>query len=311
MYKYIIFSVSILLFVACETDSDIVLNNSQSYVLTSFIYPDSDVVANVYKSVTYNDAADYACIGNANVKFSVNGELHSIATLSDGATSVTFANSGLKGGDKVSVELMDKDLTTLCNATTTILEPIKIDSISTYKQMVGIEAMTKFVIAFTDPTETTDYYQLKIRYHEKLPDGTDIIRTPECDFYDYLFYIARSTYNVTNSLMPSGVFTDELINGRKVNISVRISQNELAPQYENSELILEFLLFRHTSEYYNFLLTSYMISEYLILPVFGIATIYNNVENGVGLVSGMSYSSYKINVDRNKLGYKPILKNYE
>ncbi len=298
--QYTTIILSIVAIVACETDSDIILNSQPSYVLNSFIYTDSDIVVNAYQSVSYQDTNDFAYLGDANIALSVNGEIKSTKPLSSGHYSVKLPQCGITQGDTVTIEVLDTDYQMLCKGTTIILPSTPIDTITLFQQIVDTENALNVKVSLTDPSATTDYYQIMVRLHETTADGKSIIRTPECDFYDYLFYIARSTVSITSWGKSDGLFTDELINGRTARISLRIPEDELEPQYKDSNLKLEILLYRHTYDYYNYLLSAYMVREYLLLPVFGISSVYTNIDNGVGIVSGMSVSKYEIELNTNE-----------
>ncbi len=293
---YILTFVATLTLSSCETDSDIELNEVNNYVLTALVYPDSVVNVYAYKSVSYDSKVDYVPIANAYVAMSINDVVVDTLSLLSNNYRITFAQHNIASGDKVRISVVDNSQKQLCSATTTMLAPLPISDVSYSVQTSDTDTLQNITISFSEPAETIDYYQIKARLHEQLSDGTEIIRPLECDFYDYLFYIAKSTLNITNTSMPDGIFTDELTNGRNTRISFNIAQRNLVPTQNNSELTLEILLYRHTYDYYNFLLTSYMVREYLILPVFGVSSVYSNVENGVGIVSGMAVSTYKLNL---------------
>ena len=191
---HILTLIGVLTFCSCETDSDLKLHNSSSYVLTALVYPDSAINVCAYKSVSYNNTDDYALLNNVYVALSINNANADTLPLPPDSYYVTFAQRTIEPDDEVKVELIDANQRQLCSATTTILSPVPIDHVRHSVQTLSGDTTQNITINIDEPSATTDYYQIKVRLHELFADGTEIIRPLDCDFYDYLFYFDYAAY---------------------------------------------------------------------------------------------------------------------
>ena len=291
---FVLFMVVIAI-VSCETDADITLHTSDTFVMSSFIYQDSDVVVNVYKSVSYSDSDLYKPVDWAVVRLYVNDVETCEGKLANGDVSLNLGHIDLATDDVIKI--VSSNGSQKVSAETVMLAPVVIESVDT-SVVCGADTAVEFSLTMTDPSHTDDYYQIVCRRHEKKMDGTEIITTLDCDYSDYIFYIANSTILGLQSIASAGLFTDETIVGRRRTITFSVKKSDIYTGIDDgSSVSVEVMLYHHREEYYYYMRTSLVAQNYILLPVFGMSSVYTNVDGGVGLVSGMSLDRVEIDFE--------------
>lgn len=280
--------------VACETDSDIVLSYRQRCVLTAFVYPDSDVVVNLYGSVSYSDTAKFSVVDDASVSLFVNDTVEYAGHISGGRTSVRFVGARVRPGDKVDVVAVTPS--DRLEAHSEMLYPVSIDFASADVSSQA-DSVLNLSVVMLDPAETADYYQI-VCYRRLLSlDGSERMSRLKCTFNDYLFYVGGPAMSNSEVLSNEGVFTDMLLNGRRRTLKFEASLADVyADADEASRIFVDIYLYRHTVDYYDYLRTSLVAQSYVLLPVFGLSSVFSNVDGGVGIVSCMSFSKSSVEI---------------
>lgn len=305
--KAVILITYICLVYSCEIDSDIELHQHKTAVVSALAYKDSSLVVNVYGTTAYTDSIDYTTFNGIGIEAYVNGKKRSRSYINSGLTTANLGNLGLQDGDTLKLEIWDSEENGKAYSGESImLSPAEIIALDTTTLNKGDEKILRMRMQLEDPSQSNDYYQVEVRVRK---NGKII--PIKCNYSDYLFYIANSTFMPYDQPGQGlGMFTDEQFNGKRRRISFSVKWEDIykatgyfpidtsqAINIEDMDAKLEIVLYRHTAEYYNYMRTAYIAQGYLILPVFGIPSIYSNVTNGEGIISCMSKSAYNINLN--------------
>jgi hypothetical protein len=204
---------------------------------------------------------------------------------------------------------------------TSIPTPITIESIDTINKIdvsnVYSNSQLQFKTKFKDPSGEKNYYRLVYKkltgtasnkynqyadtsnminvYIENIGSyiySEDPILNPsDEDANDYLFGSPGNAYNI---------FTDNLIDGKEYEISF-IDQNYGSPSFAPDTTIGEFKIFNIelqsiTREAYLYMMSvnahNFYNSDFFSEPV----QVFTNIENGIGIFAGFSYSSKSISI---------------
>ena len=304
MKKLIAYILVIIAIMGCETDAIINLDTKSETVVTAFIYKDSTVWINAYGTVSYTDTMKYNPLNGLNVTMTVNPPSDGYYTsIGDGKITTRLDNVEMNYGDSVVIEIYNKDNDETATGGTRILEPVKIKNINYTEYILNQkDTVIDLSLSLDDPAATDDYYQIVARAKETAENGEQRITPLECEYNDYIFYAANSSLTTTSQSSSSsiGLFNDKLFNGKSRHASFRIKKDNIKNAIKNntSKLIVEVLLYHHTYDYYNYCYTSRLAQSYIILPVFGITSIHSNIDNGVGIVTGMSFDKMEVEIAR-------------
>lgn len=287
MYRLkVILPIIMMLFASsCETDSEIKISNHRDVVMTAFLYQDSIAQINVYGTTTYLDSLPYAPLGDVSVSVATTSRELIIRDIVDGNIATQFASLGIVQGDSVII-CADGEFGHV-EARTFMLAPVEIVRIETGKAAYANESVVSVNVYFDDPPETSDYYQIVM---QKKTNGK--VRNIGCIYTDYVFFSAYQAILGSQREPTSGIFTDRSFDGYTKGVSLCIREADLADADE-----VDVLLYHHTEDYYNFMLSSSAVQNYLLLPVFGTGTIKSNVKGGHGLVSCMAVTRKAINFE--------------
>lgn len=294
MRKILIYILLVVL-TACETQSGIEIDGGgSSYILSSFIYPDSDVVVHLYKSVPYNDTVRMSYITeNQTIKISVNKSKTYERVLNGGESSVSFGRIELSPYDNIEISTQTPDNEQI-KAETSILPPPRIDQVDTLMQSRRSRTKTlQLKITFSDGADPNGYYQIVVKRRDVLPDGQNIISEVSCNYADAVFNSDKTNLWGASSI---GLFS-----GKTFDKPIRIfvyGNNVFSPRSEGCEAYLDVYLFSHTYNYYLFAKAiNNSTNNEMSIPNFVAPAIQSNVDGGYGIVSGMSYSRYSMPLD--------------
>lgn len=288
MKKYFAY-ILLLLIHACETPSDIKIEDfDNEKVLTSFIYPDSDIIVNIYNSIAYTDTIFYTNIGNSTIELSINDSITHTKTISSNDNYVSFGKMDFSDYDKIKISVLTNQNDYL-EASTTILPRPEILSIDTlHTNIKGNRVLIS--LTFKDNKSSHDYYQIVARKRDILPNGQNIISKYKCNYVDNIFNADNTNISNSNSI---GLFTD---NKTDSIYTVKFYIYDIEP-IKNHDTYADILLYRHTNDYYYYAKSVNSIKSDVVLPVFVVPTIYSNVTGGYGIVSAMSYSIISIKMN--------------
>lgn len=302
MKRITIYILTLIALISCETEAVIDLNSHSQIVVTSFIYKDSTVTVKAYGTVSYTDTTKYSSLNGVYVTMTVNPPSDGISKyVKEGEIATSIDGMNIEYGDSIEIDIYDKINDKHASGYTKMLKPVEIKDISVTEFVRNsTDSIMGITITMRDPKETRDYYQIVARAKEELSTGETRITPLECDYSDYLFYIANSTLTTTIQSSSAGLFNDEMINGKQRNITFNIMKADISKvmREKDSRKTIEVLLYHHTYDYYNYIHTARLAQSYLILPVFGITSIHSNIENGVGIVTGMSFDKKDIEITR-------------
>ena len=177
-----------------------------------------------------------------------------------------------------------------------------VDTTTVMDQYGGREMKIRFVL--NDPADEHNYYWVRIRRHES-----------EYGYYDYIsdeYFTCEDMLLVNQTDVISMIggmgttfegedlfFTDEKINGQAHNIELSFynywlyNYEEGTPGEDDSyaELILEVASL--SEDMYRYLMTTRGFND--LDELFGEAVqVYNNIENGVGILGGVSVKQYRL-----------------
>lgn len=269
---------------ACETDAvDIDISAEKSAtVLTSLFGPSDPICVYLTSSVAYTSSQSTAPVGDATIALFVNGNLAGTQEIAEGQTSVEFGSQSLAEGDSVSIFASLASGGEL-SASARVLPLVAIEQADT--SSTANNQRLSFAITMTDPSETTDFYKIDVhRITYSASQTTDTTLT--CNYLSSAFHSLTADATAASA---TGIFTDErLRKNTKGQSTLRLSvlQSDLTASADGADSVVVAVRLHHLSEdYYNFLTTSAAASSYVVLPVFGSATVSSNVAGGYGIVA--------------------------
>lgn len=282
---------------SCETDADEIdiSAGEAANVMTSVFAPDGPVRVYVTGSVEYTSLDRESTVGRASVSLSVNGEARDIAAIGEGQTSVLFGSQALAEGDSVTV-VADIENGAELRATAKVMPRVVIERADTATS-VDRQSL-RFTVRMSDPEETADFYLMEARrvsYKGGVPTDTAI----RCDYESSVFYDLTSSVSAASAI---GIFHDERLSRNSAGVStlrLAVPWDVLRIPAERSGADSTFACVRlyHLSEdHYNFLSTSSYSGDYVLLPVFGSASVSSNVTGGYGIVACTVYDERRFKI---------------
>ncbi len=156
----------------------------------------------------------------------------------------------------------------------------------------------KIKITFQEPVGEKNYYQtLVIREGWGDIEGTPYYtrNTIEYDKDDLVFTQGDQSGSLLPGIDFQGLFTDDIINGMNYELSINIPKDNLFFDYYEDKIQITMYLYHHTLDYYSYFRSTILAEGYEGfyegLPVFEPVKIHTNIENGLGLFSGMNFDS--------------------
>ncbi|MCU4163031.1 DUF4249 domain-containing protein [Carboxylicivirga caseinilyticus] len=299
--KYSLIVSFLLLMLSCEKDILIELNDQpDKLVMYSFIYPDSALSLHFSKSQSILSVPSYKQVENARFRISINGVNQGTYILPSDTVWSNWKEFTFSKGDDIVIEAFEREGDTIL-VESYLPGEIPIEKMDTstinYSYTDGIQmSYLKTKVSFSDPLAEEDYYQLYI-----IREGYGMINNEPYytrDVVDYdkddpIFLQKDQSGSLLQGLNFQGLFTDELVNGITYTINVNIPKDYLFFDYYEDKIKISLYLYHHTYDYYSYF-RSKVISAgydgfYEGLPIFDPNQIHNNIDGGLGLVSGMSF----------------------
>ena len=286
-----------VLFVQCEKDIVLELKkHGDRMVLYSFIYPDSVFRLHFSKSVDVLSKDNYEFVENGAFKMYINSYYKGKFNFPDNEMSGEWRNFSFLPGDTVRLVAIDATPDTAL-VTTVIPRAIaleNLDSISSkYQGTDGIlYDVLKCNLSFTDPKYQENYYQLVIIQERwEVIDGEENYYREVVDYIkdDPVFYSRNQEGTLMEGLDFYGMFDDELIKGA-YDLQCLVPSSYYKLFWFDKKIKLTFYLYHHTTDYYKYLRTKLISDYYNGVPIFEPVNIHSNIQNGIGLVSGVSLS---------------------
>ena len=283
----------------CEKDIDLKLKEGGGHlVLYSFLIPDSVFSVHLSRSVSHSSIDDFERVYDGYVKVTRNGELvdsfgypyrdlwakRGLISISQG--DVFKIEAGDLSGNKVSGNVL-------------IPEAVNIERLDTVRRLApdGSGSLRFFIdckIVFIDPADLNNYYQLVLaeEFWEKNGNGTKY-SYQLVNFLkdDPVFYIRDQEGSLLGGIDFKGTFPDDLFNGERYNLRVRIPATYVVKPAPNQKRRLTFMLLSQSRDYFDYF-RSRVVAEYNYeIPIVDPIKIHSNVSGGLGLIGGISVAS--------------------
>lgn len=264
-------------------------------VLTCLCVAGEPLTVSVTGSVTYGDTVAFNSIDTATVHVSLGDSLTYHLGLRGPEHLVTFSSVRPEPGDAVTVRV--EALGAELSGRFSVPDSGLIASVDTSQY----GSLLRFTVHMLDNVTRTDHYQLLV-YRREWRGGEAKDSLLECRYESYLFNAAQVNIGFGN--VQAGLFTDD---GRLPGLylltlsTLRRGFDLYTGPYPRpaawtppDSLAAVVTLFHHSEEYYSFLQTALNTQNSLLLPVFGSATVYNNVQGGQGIVASTARSEYTL-----------------
>jgi hypothetical protein len=285
-------------FSGCEKDIELELKKEgNKKVLYSFVYPDSALNFHYSKSVDVLSDANFKVVNKAHFKMYINGLYQGEYFFPDGKVYGIWDDFEFSPGDKLVLKAMDDtNDTAVVSTEIPVSVPVEeLDTVSSVYQGTDdiLYEVLKCNLLFTDDILRDDFYQLVI-IHERweVIDGQEKYYLDTVDYVkdDPVFFSRSQEGTLLEGLDFHGLFDDEIING-SYSVQCLVPSSYYKLFWFDRKIKLTFYLYHHTKDYYRFVRSKLISDYYNGIPVFEPVNIYSNVTNGIGLVSGMSFTT--------------------
>ncbi len=298
-FKYILL---LFVLIACEKDIEIALNEQEDkLVMYAFAYPDSALNLHFSKSQSILSVPDYGQVEKGRFKLFINDEIQGTYIFPVDTVWSKWKEFSFSTGDKIKIEAFELNGDTIKVesyipdiVSLTDLDTVTITRLS---NEVGLIDMLRTRVSFEDPGGS-NYYQLHVVREGWGTAGDKPYYTRKTIVYeknDPVFTQGEAGGSLLQGFDFQGLFTDGITNGLKYRLAFDIPRDNLFFDYYENKIKITIYLYHHTYDYYNYLRSKVLAAGYdgfyEGLPVLEPVRIHNNIENGLGLVSGMSFDA--------------------
>ncbi len=287
---------------ACEKDIELELNQqSDKLVMYAFVYPDSALNLHFSKSQSILSVPDYSQVEKGRFQLYINENFQGAYILPSDTVWSEWSEFSFDVEDAIRISAYEFNGDTV-NASSYIpgkIDILEMDTATVTTNVVDAGAnMLSVKIVFQDPIEEKNYYQtLIVREGWGDIDGRPYYtrKTVEYDKDDMVFTQGDTGGSLLPGIDFQGLFTDDIINGRKYEMGINIPKDNLFFDYYEDKIRLTVYLYHHTYDYYSYFRSTILADGfegfYEGLPVFEPVKIHSNIDNGLGLFSGMNFDS--------------------
>jgi hypothetical protein len=293
----------VLALLACEKDIELELNQqSDMLVMYAFVYPDSSLNLHFSKSQSILSVPDYQQVEKGRFQLYINDDFQGAYILPSDTVWSERPEFTFDKGDKIRINAYEFNGDTV-NASSYIpieVPILEMDTMSVIQNVaeVGAVEMLRIEIKFQDPADEKNYYQtVVVREGWGDIDGKSYYtrKTLTYDKDDLVFTQGEQSGSLLPGIDFQGLFTDDIINGMKYMMGINIPKDNLYFDYYEDKIMLTVYLYHHTYDYYSYFRSTILADGYEGfyegLPIFEPVKIYSNVEDGLGLFSGMNFDS--------------------
>ena len=266
-------------------------------VLFSFISPDSTFSVHLSKSVSHSSVDDFERVYDGNITIYKNGSFEDDFIFPYDAAWAYRDNISTAPGDTVRIEAADGDGGRV-SAKTVIPFPVDFEIVDTSTVQQAFrdnpeQDVFQCTLKINDPEPEKNYYQLVIFEQICRNSDSNICEQTKINYSkdDPVFYVRNLEGSLIGGLDFGGCFSDHLFNGKNYELTINMpAQYATVPNSPDAYRKLLFVLLSHTRAYYDYY-RSRVVAEYgYDLPIIDPIRIFNNVTDGIGLVSGYSAS---------------------
>ncbi len=289
-----------MLVLSCEKNLDLEMREKGGdLVLYSFIAPDSLFQMHLSKSVSHNSVDDFERVYDGSVSVYINSNIVDDFIFPFEEAWISRQDVDFFSGDTVLVEAAD-GLGQIAWGETVIPHavPVTIGDTSVVfidDRINGEEEMMNCELVISDPDNEDNYYQLIVLVEYcRFEDNQAICeqRRVEYNKSDPVFFVQDKEGSLIGGIDFDGCFSDALFDGEdyilEVDLPVEYSR---VPEKSDSSRRIIFHLLSHTRDFYDYY-RSRVVAEYgYDLPIIDPIRIYNNINGGLGLVSGYNVAS--------------------
>lgn len=297
--KYILFLIA-LLALSCEKDLELEMEEKGgNLVLYSFIAPDSLFRMHLSKSVSHISVDDFERVYDGNVTVYRNSNIVDDFIFPFDEAWAGRQGIGFSSGDTVLIEAAD-GLGQRVWGETVIPQavPVNIRDTSVVfsdNNKNGEEKVMNCHLEIPDPESVENYYQLIILEEICYVENNQMVcerKQVEYNKSDPVFFVQDKEGSLIGGIDFDGCFSDAFFNGEKYLLEVDLPVEYLkAPEKSGASRQIIFLLLSHTRGFYDYY-RSRVVAEYgYDLPIIDPIRIYNNINGGLGLVSGYNVTS--------------------
>ncbi len=282
-----------ILFFSCEKSVKYQLSSEDSVpVLYMFPMPDSTLKVYASYSTDILSSDSYTALqddAHMTIEFA-KGEVNDETYLSGQEVQV-YDDAEFGEGDTISVSFEINETT--LTAKTTIPKSVKINDIDTirteaYNDDGELEDMMRCRISLTDPLDTSNYYQLRVDLESEDADGNIEVETLDYDKEDAAFSSNDYESIYITDIDYQGTFDDYLFDGKTWLLKILISQSILEEEHGIASKKLHFYLYSLSVDYYDYIRSLIEVETYREDPLYQQDNLYSNVNNGLGVVAGLS-----------------------
>jgi len=298
MKKLFLISVVFVSFLAaCETNVDIkVPKGDDMIVVDGVFHVDSTFIIRLSKSqYVLSDSWQINYLNNATVKLFKNNSF---------VENLQFSKDGLYFSPTLKCEFFKEyslEITApeMKNATTKTQMPAPV-TISSFTSVPKVDYGFRGRIKFNDPTEIANYYLIDAFYEYKGQSWEQGNGNPKDVVYIYPLMLYSDDPQIdANGIVEEGItLSDNFFNGKPVELSFEYDI------WEGDTLQVFVKLNSITRDHYLFLRSKSLQGSASDNPLAEPVQVYNNVDGGLGIFSGMSCSIYSFEVINQPVYYK-------
>ena len=303
MYKFKYILLLFLVLMACEKDIEIALNKQEDQlVMYAFIYPDSALNIHFSKSQSILSVPNYEQVEQGRFRMYINDEIQGTYILPADTVWSKWKEFSFAVGDKVKIEAyeLDGDTVKVESYIPDVIPLFDLDTVTITQNLsdLGPTEMLRTKLSFEDPGGVVNYYQLHVVREGFGIVGGEPYYTRKAITYekdDPVFTQGEQSGSLLQGIDFQGLFSDGVINGLNYRLGFNIPRDNLFFDYYEDKIKITIYLYHHTYDYYSYfrskILSAGYDGFYDGLPVFEPVRIHNNIDNGLGLVSGMSFDA--------------------
>jgi len=303
MYKFKYILLLFLVLMACEKDIEIALNKQEDQlVMYAFIYPDSALNIHFSKSQSILSVPNYEQVEQGRFRMYINDEIQGTYILPADTVWSKWKEFSFAVGDKVKIEAyeLDGDTVKVESYIPDVIPFYDLDTVTITQNLsdLGPTEMLRTKLSFEDPGGVVNYYQLHVVREGFGIVGGEPYYTRKAITYekdDPVFTQGEQSGSLLQGIDFQGLFSDGVINGLNYRLGFNIPRDNLFFDYYEDKIKITIYLYHHTYDYYSYfrskILSAGYDGFYDGLPVFKPVRIHNNIDNGLGLVSGMSFDA--------------------